>query len=155
MSNERLKILREVGQQLLANRKMDFGFALWDCGTYACFMGHYDRATGEEVVVKWRASIRNREFEYGTCWDFMGEYFGITESEAKSLFIGSEVGGCPVKARMPSPEAYEELGQRMIILDGLIADREPKVKTSIHPFVQKLLEQTSRCPAEAIDGVQL
>lgn len=110
MSLENLKALREVGRTLLDEpRTNTLGFGEWDCGTFACFAGHYERAHRVGLIAGNSIGIQNTILEH----------FGLSEKQATDLF------GCFHSSHFgPGREAYRELERRMVILDRIIAQRE-------------------------------
>lgn len=114
MNIENLIQLRQVGQDVLDRRDGSLGFNKWDCGTYACLLGHYGRATNYHL---WRGLSDGATL--GPVYANAALHFGITARQARALFKGNII--IHREAGSPSPEAYKELQRRMKYLDKLIA----------------------------------
>jgi hypothetical protein len=98
---ENLTKLYEVGQKILRER-LPLGFGHWDCETFCCLGGWYERETGVDIETSWPPGSR------------ANVHFGINFASACQLF------GTGTSGQTPSPEAYVELERRMEYLAGLI-----------------------------------
>jgi len=121
-----LRNLLAVGERILAERRMDIGFGLWECATYACLIGHYGHA--EDV------SLSDYAHSNWRC-----KHFGIDDTQDNLLFLQGFCNSIAGVASEPGPEAYAELERRLTFLRHLIAEREPKF-TGLPSMVRALFE---------------
>ena len=112
-----LRNLLAVGERILAER-LPIGFGRFDCGTFACFLGWYDRIQGTRLQDE-------AGFEEG--------HFDITSDDWSELF------GWTHEDYWPGLAAYASLEARLVYLRQLIADREPKF-TGLPSMVRALFE---------------
>jgi len=123
-----LRKLREVGQGVLDRRDGDLGFGQWDCGTFACLLGHYCRETDYELTSD----------DPNLIFISAAEHFNISPNQTKGLFqsagAAERVDGIPVwpvMADHPGPEAYTVLEGRLGYLDKLISKAEDKARVQL------------------------
>ena len=128
---QNLKNLLRIGEQIVTDRKGDFGFGLWNCGTYACLGGHYDRECNARI-----GQVKRSEG---------AAHFGISEQEFEALFRRMDERDASRDGNEPSEAAYTELERRLGILRKLIAAREPK-HVGIHASVRAIFD-TAQSPA--------
>jgi hypothetical protein len=118
-----LKMLLAVGE-LVVREKRPVGFGDYDCGTYACLLGYYQRRTAAftgKACTYWSPQVH--------------EHFGLSEQQAEVLFGESNIErGLPLFKRdgnEPGPIADEELQQRLTFLRQLISDREARASNVV------------------------
>jgi hypothetical protein len=120
MSLQRLQALQRVAENLLMPPHTNtLGFAKWECGTYACLGGHYERQTGVRII----DNDLNAPYLWTTNRDRLADHFGITTEEANSLFWSDTVDE-PFSCRYPGKNAYAELEARLRKLNELISERQ-------------------------------
>lgn len=122
---QNLKNLLGVGETLLRGPwSYDLGFGQWDCGTHACFFGHYLRRFNPGYI----------RLPYGT-FPYAMELFGLTEDDAMRLF--GLAGASPADdGNYPGPAAYRELASRLPFLCELIERKELEQAAAV-PFIEE------------------
>jgi len=135
-----LKRLREVGQQVL-DEKLSIGFGQWECDTYCCLGGWYNRLAdlGLDFVVVDDVDMIDGGLIDGA--SALNAHFGIDSDQGMVLWNSVLRAGNGPKdvGNYPGKQAYIELQSRMSYLDTLIA------KAGMPDSVKDIFKEEAPC----------